>query len=308
MSFKNTATKVGAARPRVTGLSLLLVMSFLLMSRPVYAESNADSNAESATRASIQSDIQPEELATLVNNRVANEGRTGTMHFVLTNKRGHQRKRTAQIFHADSDDQTNVAIYFTAPSAIEDTAFLSLDRTQTDLDENWLFLPATERVRRLPASERGDYFMGTDLTYGDIKDNFKFPAEDWSFGACADSERLKTEQPCLTGEAVSEKVAAELGYSRFVASIDPETWFPSVVRYFDVRDRELKQVEVERQDLIGGAWTAMAFTLTNLQTKHSTEVSFTNMEYRPDLPPIVFATDSLEFGVPELTKLATHDD
>ena len=300
MTLRNSASNEGSRQQRVTLLALFLSMSFLLMSRPVCAEADADSEAGAF--------IQPEELATLVNNRVANEGRTGTMHFILTNKRGHQRKRTAQIFHADADDQTNVAIYFTAPSAIEDTAFLSLDRTQTDRDENWLFLPATERVRRLPASERGDYFMGTDLTYGDIKDNFKFPAEDWSFGACTDSQRLKPDLPCLTGQAVSEKVAAELGYRRFIASIDPKTWFPSVVRYFDERDRELKQVEVERQDLIGGAWTAMAFTLTNLQTKHSTEVSFTNMEYRPDLPPIVFATDSLEFGVPELTKLTPHED
>ena len=300
MTLRNFASNEGSRQQRATLLALFLSMSFLLMSRPVCAEADADSEAGAF--------IQPEELATLVNNRVANEGRTGTMHFILTNKRGHQRKRTAQIFHADADDQTNVAIYFTAPSAIEDTAFLSLDRTQTDRDENWLFLPATERVRRLPASERGDYFMGTDLTYGDIKDNFKFPAEDWSFGACTDSQRLKPDLPCLTGQVVSEKVAAELGYRRFIASIDPKTWFPSVVRYFDERDRELKQVEVERQDLIGGAWTAMAFTLTNLQTKHSTEVSFTNMEYRPDLPPIVFATDSLEFGVPELTKLTPHED
>jgi len=304
MILKNLASKAGAAGPRLTGLALLLAMIFLLVSRPVYA----DSDAESATAASIQSDIQPEELANLVNNRVVNEGRTGTMHFVLTNKRGHQRKRTAKIFHADANHETNVAIYFTAPGAIEDTAFLSLDRDKAGQDENWLFLPATERVRRLPVSERGDYFMGTDLTYGDIKDNFKFPAEDWIFGACSEDQQPKPEQPCLTGKAVSKTVASELGYSRFVASIDPETWFPSVVRYFDLRDRELKQVEVEHQELIGGAWTAMAFTLKNLQTNHSTAVSFTNMEYRPNLPAYVFATDSLEFGVPELTSLASRGD
>ncbi len=249
-----------------------------------------------------------EELAQRVNGRAANEGRTGTMHFVLTNKRGHQRKRTAQIFHADLNSETSVAIYFTAPSAIQDTAFLSLDRSEAEQDENWLFLPATQRVRRLPVSERGDHFMGTDLTYGDIKDNFKFPADDWIFDVCDDNQRLVFDQPCLTGEAVSPKVASELGYSRFIASIDPATWFPSVVRYFDLQGRELKEVKVERQELIGDAWTAMSFTLQNRQTNHSTAVRFTDMEYRPDLPPVVFAIDSMEFGVPELPKLVSGED
>lgn len=290
-------------------LNRVLTLTLVALFYTTYADADTDPalKADSGFGIEDSHSIKPEALAIRVNDRVANEGRTGTMHFVLTNKRGHQRKRTAQIFHADVNNETNVAIYFTAPSAIQDTAFLSLDRTKAEQDENWLFLPATERVRRLPVSERGDYFMGTDLTYGDIKDNFKFPAEDWTFAACSDSERPNPDQPCLAGKTASEKVASELGYSRFVASIDPKTWFPSVVRYFDLRDRALKEVEVERQDLIGGAWTAMAFTLKNLQTNHSTSVSFTDMEYRPNLPPIVFTTDSLEFGAPDLPQSSSHE-
>ena len=247
--------------------------------------------------------LTPAELARQVNERAANEGRTGMMHFVLTNKRGRQRKRTARIFHADVEHETNVAIFFTAPSAIEDTAFLSLDRLQASNDENWLFLPATERVRRLPTSERGDYFMGTDLTYGDIKDNFKFSPDDWRFTGCSESQRPATELPCLVGHANSEKVAAELGYGRFVASIDPDTWFPKFIRYFDEKDEPLKEVSIKEQELIGGAWTAMAFTLKNLQNEHTTEVNFTDMQHQPDLPEAVFDAEELEFGVPELAEL-----
>lgn len=251
--------------------------------------------------------LDPAALAKRVNERIANEGRTGVMHFVLTNKRGHKRRRTARIFHSDVDAETSVAIFFTAPSAIEDTAFLSLDRRKTTDDENWLYLPATDRVRRLPTSERGDFFMGTDLTYGDIKDNFKFADEDWQFSGCAEQQRLADDLPCLVGVARSAKVAKELGYGRFVASIDPDTWFPRRIRYFDPKDRELKEVVIERQEQIGGAWTAMAFTLKNLQNEHSTSVSFTEMEYRPELPSAVFAADALEFGAPELAEMLASE-
>jgi len=282
-------------QPRLSGLLRATVTGLLLTS----------ATAAHADEAVLS--MSAEMIAKKVNERAANEGRTGDMHFVLTNKRGHQRKRTARIFHADVNQETSVAIFFTAPSAIEDTAFLSLDRLQNSDDENWLFLPATERVRRLPTSERGDYFMGTDLTYGDIKDNFKFPADDWQFAACTEQQRPAAELPCVAGNARTAKIAAELGYGRFVASIDPNTWFPKFIRYFDAKDKALKEVTVDEQELIGGAWTAMAFTLKNLQNDHSTEVNFTNMEHKPNLSGEVFAADALEFGVPELTGLSASE-
>jgi hypothetical protein len=42
-------------------------------------------------------------------------------------------------------------------------------------DDRWLYLPATRKVRRIPASDRGDYFLGTDFTYEDIQSELKLP-------------------------------------------------------------------------------------------------------------------------------------
>lgn len=256
----------------------------------------------------VPTEFTPAVLASQVFGRPANAGRTGIMHFSLENRRGHKRKRTARIFHSDAADETRVAIYFTAPGAIEETAFLSLDRQVEANDENWLYLPATERVRRLPASQRSDYFMGTDLTYGDIKDNFKFAPKDWQFTACDKTPWPDSDLPCLGGSASTLEVAAELGYSRFVATIDTDTWFPQRVRYFDLQGEPLKDIVIERQEEIGAAWTAMAFVLTNLQSNHSTRVHFTEMEQRAALSASVFDANALEFGVPDLSEVdATHE-
>jgi len=112
-------------------------------------------------------------LAEKVSQRSANEGRVGEMHFSLMDKSGRTRNRVATLVHSDTQDAVKIAIYFTAPAAISETSFLSHDYSE-DIDQTWLYLPATDRVRRLPTSDRGDNFMGTDLTYGDVKDNFKF--------------------------------------------------------------------------------------------------------------------------------------
>ncbi len=242
----------------------------------------------------------PQTLADLIANRTANEARTGRMQFLLTNKRGQERRRTARMFHTDRNDATRVAIYFTAPANLEETAFLSVDAKHDDSDESWLYLPATERVRRLPSSDRGDYFMGTDLTYGDIKDNFKFSPSDWEFENCDQRLMRLPHLPCLQGVAKSNEIIRETGYSRFVAAIDTDTAFPIGIDYFDGQGQPLKQVTVSEQKQIGGAWTAIAFELKNHQSGHTTRIHFEEMRQLNDLSDDVFAADALEYGIPEI--------
>lgn len=238
-------------------------------------------------------------LARLVFERPANEGRVGTMHFTLKNAAGATREREAMMIHAETGETTRIGIFFAAPAMIADTAFLSYDHAAGD-DENWLFLPATERVRRLPASDRGDYFLGTDLTYGDIKDNFKFDPADWTFAHAGTATHGERELPVLEGTARSATIAKSLGYGAFRAVIDTDTRFPVQIDYTDDAGEPLKRVEVTRFQQVGGAWTAMAFSVRNLQTGHRTDVHFSDMRHEPALDRGVLHPDALADGVPRL--------
>ncbi|MEM8935510.1 MAG: outer membrane lipoprotein-sorting protein [Pseudomonadota bacterium] len=238
-------------------------------------------------------------VAKLIAERRSNEGRAATMHFHLQNKAGRVRERTALMVHSDVEDVERIAIFFNKPAMIEETAFLSHNHEARD-DENWLFLPATERVRRIPVSERGDNFMGTDLTYGDVNDNFKFGLDDWTFAhGGAEIEGDKT-YVFLSGSAKTEAVRNELGYASFAAKIDLKTAFPVRVEYTDKDGEPLKIVHVHEIDVVGDAHTAMRFTAENLQTGHKTEVHFTNMRYVPNLDQSVFDPSALSYGVPEI--------
>lgn len=239
-------------------------------------------------------------IAKQVENRPANEGRVGTMVFKMVNKAGRERNRRALMAHADGDDMTKVAIYFTAPAAIEETAFLSYDRPDGGADENWLYLPATQKVRRLPPSDRGDYFLGTDLTYGDIKDDFKFKTEDWTFTAAREEQVDARRCYRLEGAAKTDKHAAEMGYASFTALIDPKTWFPIEVTYTDVDGEALKTVRVPEIADIGGAWTALRFSVEQHQSGHKTYVHFENMRHVPGLDTTVFDPEALSYGVPAI--------
>lgn len=250
--------------------------------------------------------VDAQSIAQLVADRPANKGRAGTMHFKLINSAQRERSREALMVHSETSNVERIAIFFTHPSMIEETAFLSLNYDDDD-DENWLYLPATERVRRLPASDRGDYFLGTDLTYGDIKDNFKFNISDWDFkldptAVVNHSNPENNNVKVLLGAAKTPQISRELGYASFKAQVDTQSAFPLWIEYTDVDGELLKRVEVLKIEVIGGAYTAMHFIAENLQTGHKTDVHFTNMRHVPDIDETIFEPDSLAYGVPDVEE------
>jgi hypothetical protein len=248
-------------------------------------------------------DAQPaspaDTIARQVWERPASEGRVGTMHFRLVAASGAVRERQATMLHSDRPDAVRLAIFFQRPAAIANTAFLSHDNRGRP-DETWLFLPATERVRRIPSSQRSEAFLGTDLTYGDLKDNFRFSPEDWTFGGGETRPFRGRPHIWLTGRARTPAIARETGYSAFRALVDPDTLFPIFTEYDDREGRPLKRVEIHSVEKVGQTWTAMRFTATNLGTRHRTEVHFTDMRQAPGLRPAMFAAERLPDGPPAI--------
>ena len=239
------------------------------------------------------------QLAQQILNRPANEGRVGNMHFVLRNAAGIERKRSALLIHSEQHEKVKIGIFFTSPAALQNTVFLSHDN-KLEEDENWLYLPVTKRVRRIPSTNRSDYFMGTDLSYGDIKDDFKFPIEDWDFRIGELSADIPANHAILLGVAKDEAKKTELGYSSFYALIDLNSYLPVLLRYTDTDGVPLKEVSVHEQALVGGAWTAMQFTIKQLQLAHQTDIVLHDMRYVPNLPEALLTADEISYGVPVL--------
>ena len=239
------------------------------------------------------------QLASSIENRPTNAGRTGTMNFTIANSRGRTRERQALFLQSERGGVTKTAIYFTGPGSIRETAFLTHDY-ETRADQTWLFLPATGRIRRIPSSDDDDYFLGTDLTYRDLRTNFKFPRDEWKFTNSGAKQVGGKRMYTLSGSAASNAVAQNMGYSSFTATIDPATYFPQEITYTDLRGRALKRVTVLRMGRVGNAWTALRLRVSNVQTGTSTLISFTNMKSRPGIDQRLLSSTALDDGIPRI--------
>ncbi|GGY45629.1 outer membrane lipoprotein-sorting protein [Parvularcula lutaonensis] len=232
-----------------------------------------------------------EAIAEKIANRIADDERTGQITFTLRDSKGRERERTARLAVRETDEVSRMLLLFDRPANIRDTAFLSFDYVAPEAaDETWLFLPSTERVRRIPSTDRSGRFMATELTYGDVKDDFKFGLADYDFEAGGE----KNGRLVLIGTSKSPQVARETGYGGFRAEIDPETWFPMLIDFADPEGEPLKTIEVNEVQRVGDSWTAKSFEVVNHKTGRSTSVRVDDSRVARGLSATLFDARDLD--------------
>ncbi len=216
----------------------------------------------------------------------------------LIDRRGKERKRETRGFRKYFGDEKRTAIFYLSPNNIRDTAFLTYDYAQADRDDDqWLYLPALRKVRRISASDRGDYFLGTDFTYEDIKKESKIAAEDYRFRTLrADSVDGHTVW-VVEATPISEEVAKELGYGRVVLWVDAKIWISRLTEFWDTRGEPLKTTRSLEIREIDGIWTSHRLEVDHHQTEHRTIFTFSEVQYDLEIDDNLFTEGSLRRGL-----------
>ncbi len=87
---------------------------------------------------------------------------------ILKNKHGQQsaRKIRVRTLEVEGDGDKSLTI-FDNPRDVKGTAFLTFSHKQGD-DDQWLYLPALKRVKRISARNKSGSFVGSEFAYEDI--------------------------------------------------------------------------------------------------------------------------------------------
>ncbi|NCB00860.1 MAG: outer membrane lipoprotein-sorting protein [Spirochaetia bacterium] len=86
----------------------------------------------------------------------------------ISNSRGSTRERSIVQIRSVEDGIEKKLMFFTAPSDVKDTGFLSISYPSDKDDDQLIYLPALKRVKRIAAGNKNDSFMGSDFTYDDM--------------------------------------------------------------------------------------------------------------------------------------------
>lgn len=176
---------------------------------------------------------------------------------------------------------------FTSPADIAGVGLLTKDYPG-DKNDQWLYLPALDRVRRVSSSRKGGRFVGSDLFFEDLRDR----------EVSMDHHRLLGEGK--VGNLVSkilESVPVDpdnSAYSKRLSWIHPQSLIPLRVDFFQGKgDRPVKRLTVQRLRNIQGFWTVLDSTVQDLATGHSTRIALSDVKYNQNIPDRLFTSQSL---------------
>jgi hypothetical protein len=238
------------------------------------------------------------EIMQRVDNREDGDDLKQQMTQRLIDRNGNERQRHLVSFRKDFGKDKKLISFFTEPANIRDTALLTYDYDDPDQDDDqWLYLPALKKVRRISAADRGDYFMGTDFTFEDMKQTPQLDDYRWTL---LGSESVEGHD-CWKVEGVpaTEAIGRELGYSRMVQTVRKDNDVAIRVDYWDLAGEELKHLQIQQLEQIQGIWSPLLIVMKNVQSQHKTELSFTQQEYNSGLSDRFFTQRMLKRGYRE---------
>lgn len=247
-------------------------------------------------------DLPPgEEIIRRANERDFGAFSQETIRMKLIGKDGKARERVTRAFNKKFGDERRYLMVFVEPSNVKGTALLTYDYADPGKDDDqWLYLPAMRKSRRVPAGERGGAFLGTDFTFEDIKTQSRISVEDYTWRTLSIGD--VDGHPCFNIEAtpLTPELATELGYAKVRIHLDQELLLLRLSEFCDGSGEVTRTISIRDFEQVNDIWTARTLEAKNLKTGHTTVFTVSESDFSTEIPDEVFSLQSLERGLPNL--------
>lgn len=192
----------------------------------------------------------------------------------LKNRRGDVSKRYMRSQNLEvQDDGDKSLIIFDRPRDIKGTAFLNFTH-QTGNDDQWLFLPALKRVKRISSANKSGPFMGSEFAYEDITSN---EVGKYTYKWIRD-EALDGKDSFVIERYPTYKNS---GYTRQVVWIDKKEYRILKIDFYDRKNALLKTLTYKGyQKYLDRYWYPDEMFMVNRQTGKSTLLVWTDYQFR----------------------------
>ena len=213
---------------------------------------------------------------------------TADMIMTLKNKSGDTSRRLIRIrtFEVEGDGDKSLSI-FDEPADVKGTAMLTYSHG-LEPDDQWLYLPALKKVKRISSRNKSGPFMGSTFAFEDLGSQ---EVEKYSY-------KYLREEAC--GEwicHVIERYPAykHSGYTRQVAWIDTEGYRLVKAEFYDRKKALLKTlVASDFQQYLGHYWRPGKMNMVNHQSGKSTLLEWSNYAFKTGLSDRDFRSQTLK--------------
>jgi outer membrane lipoprotein-sorting protein len=219
------------------------------------------------------------------------------MLMILIDKNNNQRTRDIKSYGKDFGEDEHRIMFFKSPADVRNTSFLTYDYDNADKDDDqWLYLPALKKVKRIPSADKSGSFMGSDFSYFDMTDR---DLEDYDFKLLKETKVRGNDAWMIESTPRTKKVIKESGYTKSLAIVRKDNYM--VVRAINyMQNGKKKYLDLKRIHKEKGIWVVDEMTMTTKKGKttlHRTDLKFKNIKLNETLSDDLFTTRRLEKGL-----------
>jgi len=227
------------------------------------------------------------ELAQAVYDRPSGDDSSARVLMLLKKKGKVKKKRLLYTYGIDKGNSERWTLMrFIKPADVDGTGLLTMDHIGDDSDQ-WLYLPALDKIRRISSKRKGGRFVGSDFFYEDLTDrevdmdHHKLIGKDKVGGA-----------ECILLESTPVKKSNSV-YTKRVACIHPRLKIPLRIDFYQKKDKPVKRLQARKIKKIQGYWTIFESTMYNLKKGTQTQLVTTDIIYDQGIPDELFSQRGL---------------
>lgn len=216
------------------------------------------------------------------------EDLTVNLTMLLKNKQGGESLRELRIRGLEiAEDGDKRLVIFDSPRDVKGTALLTFSH-KVKSDDQWLYLPAVKRVKRIASDNKSGPFVGSEFSYEDMT-----PQEVEKFTYKYIRDESYDGMECFVVERF--RVDENSGYTREVVWIDKEEYRELRIEYYDRKASHLKTLtKTEWNQYLDKYWRPLERFMQNHQTGKSTLLIFSNFQFKTGLSDSDFKKSRLK--------------
>jgi hypothetical protein len=206
----------------------------------------------------------------------------------LTDKDGHTVRKRFTIGRVGSFGNGKTLVRFTDPTELRGVTLLSINEPGVN-DRQWIYTPATERVRSVAPRERSERFAGSDFTYEDIAER---SLDDFTYQPLPAEDTIENHK---TFKILATPVTPDRSQYKFIYY-----WVAQDVPYilhaemYDQESRKVREMHAGGLRKVSGIWGARKTEMRSLLDGTKSVLTIDEIHLNTGLDATLFTPEALE--------------
>jgi len=207
--------------------------------------------------------------------------------FEVFDKEGHGKKKAFAYRRIGSPGNSKTLVVFTSPEEILGVALLSINQRGVN-DRQYMYVPATQRVRSVVPQERSARFIGTDFTFEDIAERV---LDDFRYRLLDDAETIEGHKTYKVEATPIDAARSQYKFIYYWVAQDAPVILHAEM--YDAQGREVRVLHASGLKRVAGIWGARHLEMSSVQDRTRTVLSIAEVKFNTNLDEKLFTPQGL---------------